>query len=95
MFQIRSEIALPARYQSGATMVGKRTSLTVSRARYRLCLVCARAVPIRSNEFYCINDGFQMLKACPRCANPITAPDARFCANCGLEYRTVRQPLPR
>jgi predicted amidophosphoribosyltransferase len=67
----------------------ERTSSDVSRAQYRLCPTCARAVPVRASELYCINDGSQMLEACPRCAHPITAPDARFCPNCGLEYRAA------
>ena len=58
---------------------------------YRLCPCCARAVPARSSERYCINDGTWLLEACPLCGTPITSPYARFCATCGLEFATVER----
>ena len=57
------------------------------RATYRLCLKCARAVPVDSQERYCINDGEKLLESCPRCDAAITSPYARFCPLCGAEYR--------
>ena len=53
---------------------------------YRLCPRCARAVPIRSTERYCINDGEKLLEACPLCGHVITSPYTRFCGCCGLEF---------
>lgn len=50
---------------------------------YRLCPRCARAVPAGSGERYCVNDGTELLSACPWCAAPITSPYARFCTRCG------------
>ena len=55
------------------------------RIGYRICPRCARAVPLRSRERYCINDGRWMLEECPRCGAGITSPYARFCGECGLE----------
>ena len=61
---------------------------------YRLCPRCARAVPIRSGERYCINDGSWLLEACPLCGSAITSPYTRFCAACGLEFpRTLGETL--
>lgn len=54
--------------------------------RFRLCLRCFRAVPSRSDERYCINDGTPLLEACPWCGAAISNPYARFCGACGLEY---------
>ena len=53
---------------------------------YRLCPVCFRAVPVQSQERYCINDGTLLLEACPACQRPITSPYARFCGECGSEF---------
>ncbi len=65
--------------------------------RYRLCPRCARAVPHRSGERYCPNDGARLMDACPQCWSPITSPYARFCVRCGtdlmsLAYRTQASP---
>lgn len=57
-------------------------------ARFRLCLVCSRAVPVDSKELYCINDGSRLLDVCPRCEARITSPYAQFCPACGQEYRS-------
>ena len=51
--------------------------------RYRLCPRCGRAVPLRSEERYCINDGTPLLEGCPACGVSITSPYARHCAGCG------------
>ena len=59
------------------------------RLRYRLCPRCYRAVPAKSGERYCINDGTWMLERCPLCGASITSPYAHFCAVCGLEFREV------
>ncbi len=64
-----------------------------SRARYRLCLECSRAVSVDSKEVYCINDGTLMIEACPRCKTHITSPYAQYCAACGLEYRSHQSEL--
>jgi hypothetical protein len=61
--------------------------------RYRLCVRCFRAVPARSNEHYCINDGTPMLEACPLCGTAITSPYAKFCAACGLEFADTTNPM--
>ncbi|WP_119276366.1 double zinc ribbon domain-containing protein [Calidithermus roseus] len=53
---------------------------------YRICPRCARAVPVRSAEHYCTNDGVRMLEACPSCGARITSPYARFCGRCGREF---------
>ena len=60
--------------------------------RYRLCPRCARAVPIRSSERYCINDGSWLLEQCPLCGSAITNPYTRFCGCCGLEFGKVAIP---
>lgn len=62
-------------------------------ALYCLCPQCARAVPLRSGERYCVNDGEPMLVACPACGAGITSPYARFCGKCGAAL--VRGPGPR
>lgn len=61
--------------------------MSISNARFRLCLVCSRAVPVESKELYCINDGSRLIEACPRCQTRITSPYAQFCPACGSEYR--------
>jgi hypothetical protein len=58
-------------------------------AAYRLCPRCFRAVPARSDERYCINDGAWMLERCPICEARIASPYARFCASCGLEFASL------
>ena len=63
--------------------------------RYRLCPRCARAVPIRSTERYCINDGSWLLEACPLCGAGITNPYTRFCGCCGLEFGKVETETTR
>lgn len=50
---------------------------------FRLCPRCGRAVPIRSDERYCANDGARLLEACRGCGTRFTSPYARFCAGCG------------
>lgn len=57
---------------------------------YRLCPVCLRAVPTRSPERYCVNDGARLLERCPACGSPITSPYARHCGQCGVNLT----PLP-
>jgi predicted amidophosphoribosyltransferase len=68
-------------------------TVSPSRARFRLCLECFRAVPVDSKEVYCINDGTKMIEACPRCGTHITSPYAHFCPTCGLEYRSHSSAL--
>ncbi|MEY4531211.1 MAG: hypothetical protein RLZZ156_1932 [Deinococcota bacterium] len=58
------------------------------RIAYRICVMCARAVPLGSNEKFCSNDGTKMLEACPSCKSPITSPYARFCSDCGTEFKS-------
>lgn len=57
---------------------------------YRLCPVCLRAVPTRSPERFCVNDGARLLERCPACEAPITSPYARHCGECGVNLT----PLP-
>ena len=59
---------------------------------YRLCPRCFRAVPARSGERYCINDGARMLDACPQCGAAITSPYSRFCAGCGRPFAAPASP---
>jgi predicted RNA-binding Zn-ribbon protein involved in translation (DUF1610 family) len=81
-----------------------------SQARFRLCPVCTRAVPIESQEHYCINDGARMLERCPKCQAGIHSPYTRHCSSCGFDFHTASsfeshastpstpleaQPLPR
>ena len=54
-----------------------------SQPQYRICPRCARAVPIESEEKYCINDGTEMTEQCQVCQAPIMSPYARNCAQCG------------
>jgi hypothetical protein len=61
------------------------------RIAYRICLKCARAVPLESNEKFCSNDGEKLLEACPSCQNPITSPYARFCSSCGTEFKLNKE----
>jgi hypothetical protein len=60
-----------------------------SQARFRLCPVCARAVPIESQEHYCINDGARMLECCPKCQAGIHSPYTRHCSSCGFDFHTA------
>ena len=53
---------------------------------YRLCPRCFRAVPARSGERYCANDGERLLEQCPLCETAITSPYAQFCVGCGFEF---------
>ncbi len=53
---------------------------------YRLCPTCFRAVPARSGERYCANDGERLLEYCPVCETAITSPYAQFCVGCGFEF---------
>jgi uncharacterized C2H2 Zn-finger protein len=53
---------------------------------YRVCPRCARAVPARAKELYCINDGEKLLETCPSCGAKITNPYARHCAACGFKF---------
>lgn len=50
---------------------------------FRVCPRCVRAVPLRSEEHFCANDGTRLIDRCPACAAPITSPYARFCVRCG------------
>ena len=70
-----------------------RDSEDEPRLRYRLCPCCFRAVPAKSGERYCINDGTWMLEQCPLCSAGITSPYAHFCATCGLEFVVVIESL--
>lgn len=60
---------------------------TKVKVAYRLCPKCLRSVPGAANERFCIQCGTPMLEACPKCKAPITSPYARFCGECGFEYR--------
>ncbi len=62
---------------------------------YRLCPRCTRAVPVQSQEHYCINDGEQLIDSCPICKTRIKNPYARHCAGCGLGFASLleKQPL--
>ena len=72
-----------------------RDSEDEPRLRYRLCPRCYRAVPAKSGERYCINDGTWMLERCPLCGAGITSPYAHFCATCGLEFSEVENTKTR
>ena len=61
--------------------------------RYRVCPRCARAVPARLNELYCINDGEKLLETCPRCASQITSPYTRHCGACGYRFAQFLEKL--
>ncbi|WP_169389573.1 zinc ribbon domain-containing protein [Deinococcus aquatilis] len=50
---------------------------------YLLCPSCFRAVPSHSGAQYCVNDGTQLLTACPACSAAILSPYAHFCEQCG------------
>jgi hypothetical protein len=65
------------------------------RLRYRLCPKCYRAVPTRSGERYCINDGTWMLECCPLCGAGIGSPYAHFCSTCGLKFVEVENSSRR
>ena len=62
--------------------------------RFRLCPVCARAVPSASEERFCINDGARMLEECPRCHAGIHSPYTRHCSNCGLDFHAASSYTP-
>ena len=53
---------------------------------YRLCPHCLRAVPAKSGERFCPNDGTKMISHCPACRSPIRNPYARHCTGCGREF---------
>ncbi len=62
---------------------------------YRVCPRCARAVPARADEAYCINDGEKLLEVCPACAAHISSPYARHCASCGFRFAdALAKPEP-
>ena len=61
---------------------------TLNAVQYRLCPLCARAVPITSFEHYCINDGTPLLEQCPKCQTAIYSPYTRNCAGCGYAFET-------
>jgi predicted RNA-binding Zn-ribbon protein involved in translation (DUF1610 family) len=67
---------------------------------YRLCPHCLRAVPAKSAERFCPNDGTKMISHCPTCGSPIHNPYARHCTGCGLEFAAANadhrfcRPLP-
>ena len=65
---------------------GRSNGAKVLDATYRLCPTCFRAVPARSGELYCANDGTRLLEQCPMCQSRISSPYARFCTQCGFEY---------
>lgn len=56
---------------------------------FRLCPRCHRAVPGKTIERYCINDGTKMLESCPVYKTRVTSPYARYCGCCGLEFASV------
>ena len=58
-------------------------------ASYRLCPRCLRAVPEKSGERYCPNDGARLIDRCPACRAAIRNPYARHCTGCGLEFTVV------
>jgi hypothetical protein len=58
-------------------------------ARFRLCPICARAVPLDSTELFCINEGARMLEQCPRCHAGIHSPYTRHCSSCGLDFHAA------
>ncbi|NJK45206.1 MAG: zinc ribbon domain-containing protein [Pleurocapsa sp. SU_196_0] len=60
-----------------------------NQARFRLCPICARAVPLDSTELFCINDGARMLEECPRCHAGIHSPYTRHCSSCGLDFHAA------
>jgi predicted RNA-binding Zn-ribbon protein involved in translation (DUF1610 family) len=65
--------------------------------QYRVCPTCARAVPISSTEYHCINDGTKLLESCPRCQASIHSPYALHCGKCGFEFSTpytALEPIP-
>jgi predicted amidophosphoribosyltransferase len=59
---------------------------TVEDTSFCLCPNCFRAVPARSGERYCPNDGTRLLERCPLCETAITSPYAQFCVGCGFEF---------
>lgn len=71
-----------------------RPAASPGTASYRLCPLCARAVPSRSGERFCLNDGHALLERCPRCQQSITSPYGRFCAGCGLEFAQLAGKSP-
>jgi DNA-directed RNA polymerase subunit RPC12/RpoP len=60
---------------------------------FRLCPRCARTVPGKSNERYCINDGQELLERCPVCQARITNPYAQHCGRCGTRFKTIYEHL--
>ncbi len=60
---------------------------------YRVCPRCARGVPAKADELYCINDGEKLLEACSRCGARITSPYARHCAACGFKFTDALKKL--
>ncbi|GGK97201.1 double zinc ribbon domain-containing protein [Deinococcus radiotolerans] len=58
-------------------------------AQYARCPQCARTVPVRSGEVFCVNDGARLVTACPACTWPITSPYARYCPGCGGSYEAL------
>jgi hypothetical protein len=57
---------------------------------FKLCPRCGRALPVSSNELFCINDGEMLLKSCPVCDTPITHPYAKHCSSCGCEFALAK-----
>ncbi|MBZ9714237.1 zinc ribbon domain-containing protein [Deinococcus multiflagellatus] len=63
-----------------------------TRARYALCPLCGRAVPLAARERYCPNDGRALLRGCPGCGAPLRTPYARFCTGCGAALLDTAPP---
>ena len=61
----------------------------MEQATYQLCPRCLRAVPDKTGERYCANDGTKLISRCPACQTRIHNPYARHCTGCGLEFSSL------
>jgi hypothetical protein len=68
--------------------VQKKGSMSAE-TRYRICPTCERSASAENDERFCVKDGTKMLEACSHCQAPIKVADAKFCAACGLPYKTA------
>jgi hypothetical protein len=90
-FQMRScnKSANPLKQPHSQELNVQRKGSMSAETRYRICPACERSASAESDERFCVNDGTKMLEACSHCQALIKVAGAKFCAACGLPYKTA------